>query len=87
MSFFEKVKYEFSLLGGAVKIFLRVLFYGLIFYVSFKIFVPFVRYYLSKDMNIEDYENISGFIIIVIICFSVMIGRFLKSLFKNDSEQ
>ena len=79
----KNIKYEFSLLGDVSKIILKVLFYILIFSTIYYIFLPIVKYHLPNDLSLEQYENISGFVIIGIIFLSLIISRFLVRNFKN----
>lgn len=82
----EKIKYEFSLLGDVVKTLLTVLFYILIFCIIYKISLPFVKHHLPENITEEDYENISGFVIIGIIWISFIINKLIIFLFKDDTK-
>ena len=84
MSFLEKIKYEISLLGGFAKLTLKLIYYVSIYTVLYKLLLPFLKYYLPKNLRIDDYENISGFTIIILGVLTYFIGKYLKHIFKKS---
>ncbi len=86
MNIFDRIKYEFSLLGDAIKVVFKTLFYVLLLCIIYKIMMPLIKYHLPKDLAIETYENIAGFVIIGLVFFSLIISYYLEKIFKNQKK-
>ena len=85
-SLWKKIKFEFDLLGQSAKVVLKSLFFIFILIIVYKIILPIIKYHLPKDLNIEDYENISGYVIIGLVFVSLIISSFLEDIFKNHKK-
>jgi len=82
----KKIEYEFSLLKVPTKILLRIVICVLILFILFNIFLPLIKYHLPKDFTIEEYENISGFVIIGLVFVTLIISSFFEDIFKNHKK-
>lgn len=82
-SIWKKIKFEFDLLGQSVKVVLKALFFIFILIIVYKITLPIIKYHLPKDLKIEEYENINGFVIIGLVFVTLIISSFFEDIFKN----
>ena len=82
----EKVKYELSLLGDFSIIIIKFIYYILVFVIVYNIVLPFLKFYVPKDLDKENNEALSVIIFLGLILISYYLGNFFLNLFKDDKE-
>ena len=79
----KKIKEEFEYLGGFAKLLLKISLYVLLFIILLKLLLPIVKYHVSRDLSLKEYDEIGGFVLILLVFLTLIIGRFLEKIFKK----